>query len=388
MMKKAMLSKERILATVRREPVDHVPLCVDGLCHGHVKHVTERMPHPVDRAKYYLGLGLDTAVQFCCPSFSLEDIRVREWREEPSAGEPYPVLHKEYATPGGTLRQVVRKTEDYAGNSIELICDHNVPPARSKEYLVSKEEHLDALPFLLRPPSGREMEEFRAEVRRHRRFCDEAGIMLSVYAWGVGDPMVWFSGIEPLLLMALEQPDLFQHYVAIVADWNRKLIELAIDCKVDLVVRRGWYESTDFWSPSLYERFFLEPLRRDVEICHQSGILLDYVMASGSAPLLLFFKRAGVDIYSNIDPDAPDTDMKEIKATLGDTVTLCGGINNYHVLEMGTQEDVQRAVRKAMDALAPGGGCILAPSDALNTSAETCVRNFHCMIDEWRKLAW
>ena len=387
MNKNAMRSKERVLATIKRQPVDHVPLCVEGLCHGHARHVSEKMPHPVERSKYYLGLGLDTAIQFCCPSFATDGIRIREWRDEPSAGEPFPILHKEYTTPGGRMRQVVRKTEDYADDSIQLICDHNVPPTRSIEYLVSSEEHLDALACLLRPPAGREMDEFVAEVKRHRRFCDEAGILMSVYAWGVGDPMVWFSGVEPLLFLAMEQPAMFQRYVDIVAAWNRTLIELALDCKVDLVVRRGWYESTDFWSPSLYEQFFLEPLKRDVALCHQAGVLFDYVMASGSTPLLSFFREAGVDIYSNIDPHAPHTDMRAIKAAIGDSITLCGGINNYHVLEIGAEADVDRAVAEALESLGPDG-CILAPSDALNTTADSCVPNFHRMIETWKKLTW
>lgn len=217
MHKNAMRSKERVFATVKRQPVDHVPLCVEGLCHGNVKHVSEKIPHPVERAKYYLGLGLDTAIQFRCPSFATNGIGVREWREEPSAEEPFPILHKEYTMPGGRLRQVVRKTEDYTNDSIQLICDHNIPPTRSIEYLVSGEEHLDALAYLLRPPAGKVMDAFVAEVKRHRKFCNEAGTLMSVYAWGVGDPMAWFSGIEPLLFMAMDQPDMFQRYVDIVS---------------------------------------------------------------------------------------------------------------------------------------------------------------------------
>ena len=39
------------------------------------------------------------------------DVSIREWREPPGGGR-YPLLHKEYATPDGTLSVVVRQTDD------------------------------------------------------------------------------------------------------------------------------------------------------------------------------------------------------------------------------------------------------------------------------------
>jgi hypothetical protein len=381
-----MQSKERVLATIRRQPVDHVPLCVEGICHGYVRFINERYPDPEERARFYLGLGMDTGIMLYPPSFSFADVKVRAWRETPP-GEPYPLLFKEYVTPDGTLRQVVRKTPDYP-DSIELVCDHNVPPSRSRHYLVEGEQHLAALEHILRLPEGREMDDFLQTARTLRRFCRKAGIVFSACAWGVGDPMVWFSGVEPLLMMAMTQPEVLARYVDIVSRWNRRLVELCLDIGVDLVVRRGWYESTDFWSPTLYERFLLPSLAGDVALAHQAAAVVTYVMASGSMPLLPYFRRAGVDIYSNIDPHARGTDMRAIKSAIGDAVTLCGGINNYHVLERGEPEDVERAVREAFEALSPGGGCILAPADVPNSLDEPCPRNFRLMVDAWKRLAW
>ena len=37
-----------------------------------------------------------------------------------------------------------------------------------------------------------------------------------------------------------------------------------LEADVDIVVRRGWYESTDFWSPALFRRYLQGPLARQV----------------------------------------------------------------------------------------------------------------------------
>ena len=148
--KNAMTTRERIRAVVRREPTDHLPLCFTAICHGVIGFLYERLPDPIKQAEFLMNLGVDAGVTITAPAHSLKGLEIKAWREDPP-GERYPVLHKEYRTPRGTLKQVVRKTEDY-GNDVRLFADHNVPASRSMTYLVESEENLDALEYLLRTP--------------------------------------------------------------------------------------------------------------------------------------------------------------------------------------------------------------------------------------------
>ena len=93
-----------------------------------------------------------------------------------------------------------------------------------------------------------------------------------------------------------------------------------------LLCAAGWYESTDFWSPTLYRRYLHAPLKGDIELAHQAGALFTYVMNSGAMPLLDQFNELGFDIYSNIDPATPFTDFDAIKKKVGARMTLCGGV--------------------------------------------------------------
>jgi uroporphyrinogen decarboxylase len=114
-------------------------------------------------------------------------------------------------------------------------------------------------------------------------------------------------------------------------------------------------------------------------------------MYSGLMPLLPQIRQAGVDIFASIDPMALGVDGRAIREAFGRDVAVCGGINNYHVMERGTPDQVRAAVNEALALFSPPEGCILAPSDVLLLgNPETITRNVQVMIDAWRKggAAW
>lgn len=124
-------------------------------------------------------------------------------------------------------------------------------------------------------------------------------------------------------------------------------------------------------------------------LAHEAGVTVNYVMASGTAPLLAMIADSGVDMLSNIDPLAPDTDPRAMRAAIGDRVALCGGINNWAVLEAGSEAEVRQAVREAIEVFTPREGCLLAPSDVVYLGDDaTMARNLQVMIDTWKEAAW
>jgi hypothetical protein len=382
-------SKERLLAAIEHRVADRPPLCFEGVCHGSVVCIDLLFPDPFDRARYYLDLGVDHALHLSPPWVAPAEFAIRQW-EERADDDPVPLLVKEYRTPRGTLRQAVRRTSDYPHDQVPLFSDHHVPASRTRDYLVTREADLGALETILRPLRRDEWADFRARAREARRFCGDHGLLLAGSYPGVGDPLIWMSGVETVLMAGLEDPAFLQAYVAVVAAWNRGILEMMIDAGVEVAVRRGWYESTDFWSPDLYRRFLFESLRQEVEIAHQAGVKVSYVMNSGAMPLLPMFGELRFDILANIDPLAPRTDLARMKAAIGDRICLCGGVNNTHVLETGSPAAVARAVQDAVGLLAPGSGFILAPGDSVGYVAgvdQTVVRrNVLAMIAAWKEI--
>ena len=214
-----MTSKERIQAVLKGKRTDHIPLCFNGICHCNNVFLSKK--HHGDRQKMateLIELGVDTAIRLYTPTGFTRDVTVREWREN-AKDENALLLHKEYMTSKGPLTQVVRKTEDYPDH-IELFADHNIPPTRSKRYLVEGEADLEKLECLLKTPGRDELRAFFDDAKAAKAFCDQKGIMLTGYLLGIGDPLAWFSGHHNAILFAVDQPDFLKRYIEILAKWN------------------------------------------------------------------------------------------------------------------------------------------------------------------------
>ena len=262
-------------------------------------------------------------------------------------------------------------------------------PGRDKHARNGKEEDLEKLEHILVPPDDNDLQWYRQQIREARKFCDEKQVLLAGYLQGVGDPLLWMSGIETVVISPVLNPDFMKRYVDIVARWNKKLLEIQIDAGIDLIIRRGWYESADFWAPDLFHEFLFEPLKQEIEMAHQAGLYFTYVMNSKAKPMLDIFRKLGFDIYSNIDPMTVGMDLADLKHEIGDCITLYGGVNNFLVMENGTIDQVRKAVIEAMDKLSPNGGFVLGSGDVLDylfANPETTERNFYEMIKVWKEM--
>jgi uroporphyrinogen decarboxylase len=70
-----------------------------------------------------------------------------------------------------------------------------------------------------------------------------------------------------------------------------------------------------------------------------------------------------VDILNPIQPLAKGMDSAELKQKYGDRLTFHGGIDLQVAMSaQGSLEEVRQEVDKRIEALAPGGGYILAPA--------------------------
>ena len=311
------------------------------------------------------------------------DVKTREWKEK-STTESYPVLHKQYETPGGTLYTIVQQTDDWThGDHIPFVDDYQI--ARSLKGLVGKAQDLDALRFLLIPPRTGDIEAFRQRSRQALAFTSKNGI-LSCGGWGVGADMAgWLCGLEKMVYLAVDEPDFLIALLELIATWNRQRMAIILEAGVDLYVRRGWYESCQFWSPSLYRRFILPHLKQDVEMAHQAGSKFGYIMTTATTPLLDLFVESGIDVLIGVDP-APtaQNNLALMREKLRGRVCLWGGVNAALTIELGTSEEVCAGTESAIRKLGPDG-FILSPVDNITEDTPRTWSNIQMMIDTWRQ---
>jgi len=390
-----MTSRERMLAAISGERPDRVPLSF--MIFAALRGRTSSWRDFIETS---LGLGLDATVDLIeiapqsladaedarsVPVHFHPEVRVREWRD-PAGDGPYALLHKEYVTAAGTLRVAVRQTEDWlCGDHVPFLDDYIEP--RAVEFPVKTEQDLEALRFLLADPDDRTIERCRAAWAEPRRLAAQRGLLL-VGGRGVAfDSAAWLVGLMNSVLATRERPEFLTAYLETIEAWNRRRMELVLDQGVDLFIRRGWYEGTSFWSPQLYRRYLLPGLKREAALAHQAGAKFGYIMTAGSLQFVEMLLEAGVDVVQGVE-DVQDhgMDFAAIKAACRGRMGLWGGVNGFVTLERGTDEDVRRAVARAMKTLGPDG-FILSPVDNVrDTSAETCRRTL-VLMESYRELA-
>lgn len=409
-----MDSRERLLAAIRLQKPDHVPLycwCFgvqpppslrwqrngQEVAHwftGRLEHI-HTLPAPwtvdddLERVLRWRQLGVDDVIDISVPWGIDPAVRIRDWQEPPTATEPYRRLCRAYDTPAGILRHVVRQTGEQVPpgwvlqpETVRLIEDYNIP--RGVKHAVAGPEDLPKLRYLLSDPSPEQLAAYRERLARVKRFAAEQGVLVQAWSAFGMDAIIWLMGVEAAVMAAMTEPEFFQELVDIVASWDRRRTEIALDLGgVDMVVQRGWYSSTDFWSPTMFRRYVHPHLKELAGLAHQAGVHLGYVMTTGIMAMAEHLIDAGVDLLYYVDPVTDKNDLEAVRARFAGKVALAGGVSSGVTLAGRVEADIRREVEAALRVFAPGGGFILAPVDAL--FPDTPWSTVETMIAAWRE---
>ncbi len=251
------------------------------------------------------------------------------------------------------------------------------------------------------------MTSFREQAATRRAFARRHGFLLTA-GWKsqrfvpgedkalVGDnggtgtvinALMWLCGGVQPLLWAYDQADLLQQLIDVLGRWNRTRLAIHLEARVDLVIRRAWYEGTEFWSPRLYRRFILPGLKQEVEMAHQAGARFGYIITSGMTAIAEALLESGVDVIIGVDPgEGKGTTLHDVRRLFGGRTALWGGVSGPLVVEEGTINGVRQAVEEAVDTLGPTGRFILSPVDNVRSDTEATWRNVKAFVETWRSL--
>ena len=149
-----------------------------------------------------------------------------------------------------------------------------------------------------------------------------------------------------------------------------------------MIVQRGWYSSTDFWSPRLFEEHVYSRVAELAAIAHSHGKLFGYVMTTGVEILGPRLADAGVDALYFIGPVQDAVSLERARDLLSGKMTLVGGINATSLVA-GDVRGIEGEVKRAMEILGPTGRFILHPVDAL--FPDTRWENVDAMLRAWKR---
>ena len=341
-----------------------------------------------NRARAWLSIGLDDVLDVSIPWSVDPKVTWSDSRAEAGEIDEYPVLVRQYQTPAGPLRHAVRRTGEKMSpgwvvqpNFVPLFEDINIP--RAAEHAVSGAGDVPAIAHLYRPPDAAARQWLAERMAKVQQFADDAGVAVQAWSAFGMDAVVWLAGTEGAILLAMDQPEAFGRLVDIVAEADLARTELAAEQPgVDILVQRGWYSSTDFWSPDLFDRFVYPHLADLAGAAHRRGKKFAYVMTTGVEVLGPRLADAGVDVLYFVDPVQDRISLQAARDLLAGRMTLVGGTNAL-TLQSGDSGKIRDEVRSAIDTLGPTNRFILHPVDAV--FPDTPWEGVEAMIEAWRQ---
>jgi uroporphyrinogen-III decarboxylase len=393
MTNQSMSSRSRMLSALQCQSIDHIP-CSFMLFKG----LWVNSSSYLEFIQKQIDMGLDTFVQIPprqpghkSDSYNLHglpvsfhpNVRVSEWKET-LTDDRWPILVKEYHTPAGTLRAEVSQDDEWPyGEHVPFLDDYL--ETRSKRFIIEGKEDLEALRYLLIPPTAEEIQEFHTSSQTVVDFARQNDLLI-LGGWGVGADLIgWVYGLQNMIFASFDRPDFLIELLRIIQDWNRARMQVVLDFGVDLYVKRAWYENCDFWSPKSWQKFIFPILKAEVEYAHAHGTLFGYLITANCMPLLDMITDAGVDVIIGADPAR--WDLGAALAKLNGKVCLWGGVNGHLTVEQGKPEDVRREVQNAFQWQREGSGFILSPVDNVRELNPTSQQNVEALIQEWRRLS-
>ena len=408
-----MTSKKRINSAIEGTGVDHIPLV--AWCFGirAPKHLRWQMNghqvnhwysmrlehlHTLDEpwkleddfklAQTWLGLGVDGLLDVSVPWSTDSEVVWQDSQLPAGRVDQSPVLVRDYQTPSGSLRHAIRQTGEDPGagwviqpECVPLFEDYNIP--RAAEHAVSSPPDVPIIKHLYAEPDSATKQSFADRMKKVREFSEDNGVFVQAWSAFGMDAVVWLAGTQGAIMMACDDPKAFRQLIEEIAqtDYARTELALSSPC-VDMVVQRGWYSSTDLWSPKMFDEYVFPHIKRLADLAHRHGRKFGYVMTTGVEDLGSRLVDAGVDVLYFVDPLQDGISLAKASESLGGSMTLAGGINSL-TLASGNPEQIKRHVREAVETLGPTNRAILQPVDAL--FPDTPWEGVECMIETWKE---
>ncbi len=345
-----MTPRERILATINRQPVDRSP--VDLWCTPEVLDSLRAYTGVQDEFALYNKLGIDKIV-WIFPGY------------------------------GGRF---------FDPNDSGEITMWGVPTRMVKAGLATYQEYIDPpiadyydLAQLDSYPSWPLPEKF--DYAGARKLAEEA------HSWNFATIGPWIShfeiycqmrGLENALMDTLANPEFLDATIEKIdavqtVMLERMLTELGdlidiIFISDDMGMQDNMLISLDSW-----ETHFKPRLKVWCDLIHKYGKKVLYHTDGAVLPLIPGLIECGIDILNPIQHVCPGMERENLKKQFGKDLIFHGGVENQKTLPMGTAEEVIRETQTCLDTLGKDGGYICCSCH--NAQAGTPVENILAMIE-------
>lgn len=340
-----MNTKERLLAALRSKKVDRVPMIIEWneeTFHKRLSWSNERQRLELHRAN-----GWDAYLRIHPLVSPLDSVHIEKTISTEDGNR---ILRQAWHTPEGVITEALKATDDW----IELLAD---PPhiqfmsdfrtARYIEFPFKKAADLQALEYLFPVDNPSDKKKIMADYQRKRQLADEFEVPLIAYLDSGMDWLLWFYSPEVAVLKMMDEPEFMREILFRINRSKHQRLDLLLSLGIDGVMKRGWYESADIWSPSIFREHAIPVIEEEIDMTHRAGIPYIYVMDTGIAPLLPDLASLDFDCLYGADPVLGRQDLGELKRALPGKA-VWGGLSGPGHFGASDPEIAYQAVENAL----------------------------------------
>ena len=349
-----MTSKERMLAALRREKPDRMPVSL----HQWQPYHLEEYLGGISALEAFEKFGMDAQIQyvesmgqFWLIEADFTKFSTPDWQDEAEVISDDPdnrVVHHTIHTPEGTL-------------SYKTAGDRKT--TWLTEYLIKRDEDIRLI--------GKYMPVPKLDLAPIVEIYDEVGDrgILRGFVWGdqVGcwQHACCLMDINQLILKCFDQPDWLHELLAILLEKKLRFIESMKGAKFDLVETGGGAGSSTVLSPKLHEEFCLPYDRKIHDALHDLGFLVTYHTCGGTLGIEDLIVANGCDASETLAPPSVGGNQEpwDFARKIDGRVALIGGVDQFNVVTDGSPEAIRRTVHKLFETVGAKGAYICSLSD-------------------------
>ena len=191
-------------------------------------------------------------------------------------------------------------------------------------------------------------------------------------------------GFQDFLLATVEDPGLVEGIIALCVDVNLELADEAVKRGVKII-----YTGDDFahklgpmLSPVDFEKLFYPYLCKVMQGYKDRGLYIIKHTDGAIMPLIDMIIDSGIDCLDPIDPTA-GMDLAEIKKRYGKRIALKGNVDCAQTLTFGTVAETVAESKRCIEIAGPGGGYIFSSGNSIHSAVKP--ENYVAMMETFNQ---
>ncbi len=228
------------------------------------------------------------------------------------------------------------------------------------------------------PPNPTKPGRFKKLKETLKKYGDNKAVILHMNdVWSLPSRMMTFDNF---MFKIIDEPEFIKALVKMTVDAQIALAQEARKTGVKFLYTGDdvAYNSGPIISPTTFDEIFMPELRRIIGAYKDMGFYVLKHSDGNIMPLLSRYLDVGFDVLDPIDPIA-GMDLKYMKDSYGDSITLKGNVNCATTLTYGTVDDVVEETKYCLSVAKGKTGYICSSSNSIHSSVKP--ENYKAMLE-------